>query len=398
MKPRVLVLTTYYHPVVGGVETHARQLVRHLHTSGFEVQVVTKRVSRDGPSEPEVDGVVVHRVGPRGERSAAGKWLALPAVLAEMIARRAQFDIIVCVDYRGIGVAAVVAGWVLGRPVIAQAETAGVLARTNRASASGLAPETVFERLLRSPVRAIYRRADHMVCIGRDLEREALEAGMPSGRVHYLPHGVDLERFRPAGPEERARIRTDLGWPADRRVALFVGRLSREKGVMDLVEAWASIGSDALLAIVGPDMPAHPWDAGQPARAYVAAHGLGDRVRFEGPSPDPSPFYRAADLFVQPSHFEALGNTAIEAMASGLAVVSSGVGGLADFCVDGENALLHEPRSPGSLARVLSRALDDAGLRARLGQAGRQTAERHFELGALLDRYVSLIEDTARPR
>jgi glycosyltransferase involved in cell wall biosynthesis len=393
------VLTTYYHPVLGGVETHARQLVTHLHQTGIDVRVATKRVGKDEPRDTLVDGVPVHHVGPPGERTARGKWLILPALFAKILTLRATFDVIVCIDYRGIGLAAVTAGKMLGRAVIAQGETAGVLARTGNGSRSGLGPESRLVRLLKAPVRAVYRRASHIVCIGRDLEREALDVGVPRERVHYLPHGVDLKRFRPAFPGEREQIRRDLGWPADCPVVLFVGRLSVEKGVMDLLAAWRLVRHPrAILAIVGPDMPGHPWDAGPRARALVAAHALESRVRLEGPVSDPSPFFRAADLFVQPSHFEALGNTALEAMASSVPVVASGVGGLADFCVDGENALLHEPRSPASLARAVETMLEDASLRARLAQAARRTVSEGFELGSLLGRYVALIEAAARSR
>jgi glycosyltransferase involved in cell wall biosynthesis len=399
MKPRVLVLTTYYHPVLGGVETHARQLVRHLHGAGFDVEIVTKRVGRDDQADGSIDGVAVHRVGPAGQRSARGKWVALPAFLRKILALASRFDVIVCIDYRGIGVGAVMAGRLLGRPVIVQGETAGVLAGAVDGSNSGLAPESSIVRLLKAPVRAIYRRADHVVCIGRDLEREAIRAGMPRDRVHYLPHGVDLLRFRPPSPGERNRIRAELGWPADLSIVLFVGRLSLEKGAVDLLDAWRLVNRrDAMLVLVGPDMPGHPWDAGAPGRAYVAAHGLGDRVRFEGAASDTTPFYRAADIFVQPSHFEAFGLSAIEAMASGLPIVASGVGGLGDFLIDGVNGLLHEPRSSQSLAAALARMLDDAVLRERLAGAGRQTVTEQFELGGLLDRYAQLIESTVERR
>jgi D-inositol-3-phosphate glycosyltransferase len=395
MKARVLVLTTYYHPVLGGVEIHARQLVRHLHERGFPVEVVTKRVSRDHEPTTHVDGVPVHRVGPIGERRASGKWIVLPSLMAKTLTAARRADVIVCVDYRGIGVSAIGAGRLLGKPVIVQGEVAGVLAGADEAASSGLPPESTAIRALKAPVRAIYRRADHVVCIGRDLEREALRAGVPRERVHYLPHGVDLDRFHPATAAERDRIRMELGWPIDRPIVLFVGRLSIEKGVMDLLNAWRIARTDAaLLALVGPDMTGHPWDAGQPGRALVAANGLGDRVRFEGATADPAPFYRAADLFVQPSHFEALGNTALEAMASGLPVVASGVGGLADFCIDEQTALLHGPRSPESLAQAIARMLADAPLRARLAETGRRHVIEHFELRRLLDRYVELIERT----
>jgi len=398
-RPRVLLVTTYYHPVVGGVEIHARQLVQYLHAHGFGIEVVTKRVGTDQEREAVIDGVRVHRVGPAGERRASGKWVILPWLLTEIVRRSARFDALVAVDYRGIGVAAIAAGRLLRRPVIVQGEVAGVLAGADEASTSGLPPEGIITRCLKAPARAIYRRADRVVCIGRDLEREALRAGIPRERVEYLPHGIDLERFRPPQPGERERLRGELGWPASATIVLFVGRLSAEKGVMDLVEAWRQIDRrNAMLVLVGPDMTGHRWDAGGPARAYVAEHALTDSVRFEGYASDPSRFCRAADLFVQPSHFEALGNTALEAMASGLPVVASGVGGLADFCVDGENALVHEPHSPTSLAQAIARLLADRALAARLAAAGRRTVEERFELNGLLGRYAQLIESVARDR
>src|SRR5262249_55796828 len=149
------------------------------------------------------------------------------------------------------------------------------------------------QRLIRMPARAIYRRADHIVCIGRDLEREALRAGMPGDRVHYIPPGVDLDRFRPAAADERTRLRAQLRWPPDKTIVLFVGRLSLEKGAMDLIQAWCAVArDDALLVMVGPDMPGHPWDVGARGRIYVAERRLSDAVRFEGPTTDTAPFYR----------------------------------------------------------------------------------------------------------
>jgi D-inositol-3-phosphate glycosyltransferase len=81
-----------------------------------------------------------------------------------------------------------------------------------------------------------------------------------------------------------------------------------------------------------------------------------------------------------------------------LPVIASGVGGLADFCVDRENALLHEPHSPASLAKAIGRLLVDPALRAKLAAAGRRTAEERFELNGLLDRYARMIESVAQDR
>jgi D-inositol-3-phosphate glycosyltransferase len=397
MKPHVLLITTYYHPVVGGVEIHARQLVRYLRANGFGVEVVTKRVSRADPPRALIDDVHVRRIGPVGQRRSSGKWLMLPSLAARLIKTRSRYDVVICVDYRGIGVVAIPFAYALGIPVIVQGEVAGVLGGAGAQSASGLEPESFLTCMLKAPVRAVYRGADVLVCIGRDLEREAISAGMPRDRVVYLPHGVDLTRFRPPVTGEREQLRQSLGWPVDRPVVLFVGRLSVEKGVTDLVRAWQQLDrGNALLALVGPDMVGHPWDAGASARAFVQQQGIGDSVRFEGEAHDPAPFYRAADIFVQPSHFEALGNTALEAMASGLPVVSSGVGGLADFCIDGETAILHEARSPDSLAQAIARLLQEPDLRSRIAAAGRSLVSERFELTRLMAQYASLIESVVR--
>lgn len=396
-RPRVLVLTTYYHPVLGGVETHARQLVGYLQSHGFPVQVITKRVARAHPARDRVDGAAIHRVGPIGERRGSGKWAVLPAIMTKLLTLRDTYDVMVCIDYRGIGIAAVIGSRLLGRPLIVQAGTDGVLAPPG--ANSGLPIENGAARAARAVPRLFYRRADHIVCIARSIEREAMAAGIPHARIHYLPHGVDLARFHPPGAGDRDAIRKTLGWPTGRAVVLFVGRLSREKGVLDLLEAWRVLGrGDALLALVGPDMPGHPWDAGAPARRFVVDHGLQDRVIVHGPADDTAPFYRAADLLAQPSHFEAFGISAIEAMASALPIVASDVGGLRDFLTDGRNAFLHPARDPRALATALQRGLDDAGERARLAATALADVAARFDERVVLDQYGQLIQSAAAER
>ena len=151
---------------------------------------------------------------------------------------------------------------------------------------------------------------------------------------------------------------------------------------------------DAVLVLVGPDMPSNPWDAGAKTRAFVAEHHLGERVRLHGPSSDTAPLHRAADIFIQPSHFEAFGISIVEAMASQVPVIGAAVGGLRDFLAEGVNALVHEPRSADSIAAALRRLLDDGALRGRLAAAGLRTAREQFDERKLFAEYARLIEST----
>ena len=226
MNPRVVVLTTYFRPIIGGVESNAERLARFLHANNFGVRVVTKRISAALDDKENMDGVPVERIGPYGERSASGKWRLLPSLYSWLVRNKADYDVACCVDYRGVGVAAVAARTRTGRPVVLQAQTPGNLLETSLGARA---------------VIAVYRRADAFACISHVLEREAITAGVPAKRVHFIPNPVDITRFRPIPDGERQALRNGLAIPAGAVVCLFVGRLSREKGVMDLMSAWNEV-------------------------------------------------------------------------------------------------------------------------------------------------------------
>jgi glycosyltransferase involved in cell wall biosynthesis len=398
----VLILTPYFYPIIGGVESNAERLARYLVSQGAPVRVLTKRIGRGLPDADDRDGIAIRRIGPGGERSSIGKWLMTPAIARWLIGHAAEYDVVCCVDYRATGVAALLARRVTGRPVVFQAQTTGVLSGDNvdpLLKGAGVAANGPIARAVKWPIRALYRGADAFACISRDIERETLACGVPRDRVWYLPNAIDMTHFRPPEPGERDRLRQMLDLPVDRVVCLFVGRLSREKGVLDLLEAWRLLRPvSALLAVAGPDMTGHAWDAGAPGRAFVERHGLGDSVRFVGPLTDVAAMMQAADLVVQPSHFEALGLSAIEALACGVPLVACAVGGLLDFVVDGVNGRLCPPQDPPALAASLGPLLSDAGARARLASHARESVLHDYDEQAVFGRMRSLFDRLARAR
>jgi glycosyltransferase involved in cell wall biosynthesis len=402
-RPRVLLLSTYYAPLIGGSETHARQLAAYLSGHGFDVWVLTKRVG-DLPREDRIDGIPVRRVGPAGPRTGLQKWLMLPAIAWTMLRDRDEYDLVCSPDYRGVGVAAILVARIVGRPSVMATAALGVLSGANVGAALqrlGLAPAGALARAITWPLRRVYRSADAYPAITRAIEREAVENGVPPSRVHYLPNSIDTTRFRPPAPGERDRLRAAIGWPADRLICLYLARLSREKGLLDLLAAWNIVQSQGpLLFVAGPDMDGHDFNVGPAARQLVEERGLSDSVRFLGPTSQPDQFLRAADVMIQPSHWEAAPFATIEAMASGLPVVTTRVGGMAEYIVDGVNGLLAPPHNPPELAAALRRVLTDSGLRQRLGLAARDTAVREFDEQVVCGRYAALFRtllDERRP-
>ena len=399
---RILLLSTYYYPIIGGSETNARQLATYLRHRDFGVMVLTKRVGHEAPRHEVIDGVTIIRVAPSSPRSSAQKWLMLPSVFWTMIRRRGEFDLVFSPDYRGVGVAGILAARLLGCPSVMGTQALGVLSAANlNPLLKRLHVGTTgwLARILRWPLRRIYAMADAYPAITRAIAREALDCGIPAERVHYLPNSVDVQRFRPSEPAERAQLREKWGWPTDRVICLFLARLSLEKGLMDLLSAWRGLADEtALLCVAGPDMEGHSFNVGPTARAFMDEHKMQGRVRFLGATGEPERLLRAADLLVQPSHWEAAPFGVIEAMASGLPVVATRVGGMAEYLTDGVNALMCEPRDPEGLARQLRRMIGDAGLRRRLGDAGHATAVRDFDQAVVCARYADLFASLARKR
>jgi glycosyltransferase involved in cell wall biosynthesis len=394
---RVLMITSYYHPVLGGVETHARDLAAGLRARGHRVIVLTTRTGdTPRPGVERVDRAAVVRVWPAVGRRRSTKWWFLPSILVAAWRLRRHYDVMFCPDLRGVGMAAVVAGRWLGRPVVLQGATPGAYSASHWDESLArwpVRPPRVLVQGLRRAMFAIHRRAAGVVCITREHERDALASGIAAARIHYQPHGVDTTRFRPASLDERRAIRRDLGWLEGELAVIYLGRLSREKGILDLLAAWTPLSSTmARLFVVGPDMTGHDLDDGPAARRFVAAHDLGDRVRFLGPTSEPERCLRASDVLVQPSQYEAFPVTVIEAMACGLPVVATLVGGLRDYAADNVNMLVCPPGDPGALTTALGRALADPALRDRLGREARRIAVDRFSGDANVEAYGRLFD------
>ncbi len=380
----VTIIATYYRPVLGGAEAAAERLSRYLVRRGHDVLVLTKRTSDTLPVTEVLDGVTVRRLPPTGERNGRGKWAVAPSVLRALFDRQRKPQVMCCVDYRGIGLAALAARAITGVPVIFQAQTEGVL--------SG------------DPVRAwvaapLYRRADALACISHDLEREALAAGVPRDRVHYLPNPVDCERFAPARGAARHALRAELGVSADDVLAVFVGRLSREKGVVELVRAWTQARPAARLVVIGPPMTGHSWDVSEEARALAGRPAATGTISLVGgqPAERVAQWLSVADFAVQPSHFEAMGLAAAEEMAAGLPVIASDTGGYRDFVLPEETGLLVPVRDVDALARAIQRLVADRPLRERMGANARRRAEA-FDERVVLERFAELIDRLAERR
>jgi len=182
-------------------------------------------------------------------------------------------------------------------------------------------------------------------------KREIMEHyGLEEGRVRVVYNGLDRNRFHPGlRDEHRLRTRAELGTADDEPVALFVGSGFSRKGLADLIRAAARLSVRVWVA---------GHDRAGPYRRLAAGLGLADRVDFLGPRSDVERLYGAADVFVLPSWYEPFANVCLEAMASGLPVVTSRETGAAEIVQPGVNGFTHVfPAEAEELAERIDLAL-----------------------------------------
>ena len=225
----------------------------------------------------------------------------------------------------------------------------------------------------------------HVLAISNAVARFAVTTqGFRADQVEVLHNPVDLGRFHPVGPAERTGTAARLGIALGVPVAICVARFDPVKGVDVLIDAWREVTSalpTANLLLLG-DGPLRGT-----LEARVQSLGLGASVRFLGYQSDVESFLHAADVCVVPSRNEGLSLAAIEAMASGLPVVATRVGGLPEVVSDGETGLLAEPENPAALASAMIRVLSDSALRSRLSQGALCSAAAHS-----MDTYCARLE------
>jgi lipopolysaccharide/colanic/teichoic acid biosynthesis glycosyltransferase/glycosyltransferase involved in cell wall biosynthesis len=213
-------------------------------------------------------------------------------------------------------------------------------------------------------------------------------------RIDVLEHGsvsgVNGARFRPDAVR-RKRVRDRAGIAETDLVLLFVGRLTHDKGVLDLARAFAVLAAERLdvhLILVGPDE--------QMLRPAIAAlcGGCERHLHFVEFTDTPEEIVAAADVLCLPSYREGLPNVILEAAAAGIPTVASHISGIVDAVAEGRTGLLHEPRDVGDLLARLRMLAADPALRRRLGDAARHRVERDFQTealtAALIDLYARL--------
>ena len=333
--------SNYEHHVIS-LDEHDPAFLARLRTSNWEVHDLRKRPGQD----PAVWGRM---------------WRALRAIEPDVLHTRNLNSL----EMQLVGVAAGVRGRVHGEHGWDVQDLDGRVRRY---------------RVLRRVVGSVVGR---FVALSRDLERYLVDAvGIPAHKVLQIYNGVDCERFQPA---------TRSG--SDNLVIGTVGRMQAVKNqpmlceaYLALAEARPELAERVRLRLVG-DGPLK-----EQCRRIMDEAGMGDRLDLPGASDNVVAELQRLDVFVLPSRAEGISNTILEAMATGLPVVATAVGGNPELVEHGRSGFLVESENPRGLAEAITRYLDEADLRARHGRRGRTLVEERFSLRRMIQDYDDIYQ------
>ncbi len=384
---RICFVSRRYFPAISGMSVYAQNLLREVAQAGHDVTMISQyrgdefgtRVYGGGPPPP-VPNVHVIGLEQRGEQESGDFERDIDEMVETIRTEHAKkpFDVLHAQYGYPTGWAVLQAGKRLGVPTVVSIQ-----------GGDGHWVGSCCETHRRAMVEVL-AHANALLIGGPSFVGEVCDRlGSDPARFTIVPGAVDTARFSPGGRELED----------EEPVRLFYhGRVDRRKGVLDFLDAlerlWeAGVPFDAVISGIGPDV--------EPARARAEEIGLtSSQVRFTGYAdydtvPD---LYRDADVFVSPTYAEGFSNTILEAMASGLAVVSTHSVGVSDCLRDGENGLLVDPGDVRGLTGALRRVIEDEALRRQLAQSGLDECRRVYSWTAVGKQIMAVYAEVAGQR
>jgi glycosyltransferase involved in cell wall biosynthesis len=382
----------------GGQNVHVGSLSAALAERGHSVTVYTRLTDPGARRSAQLaPGVTVRRL-PAGPVAPLPKDDLLPFMpeFGDRLARLWHRDPpdIVHAHFWMSGLAALSGAARLPVPVVQTFHALGVV----KARHQGVADTSPANRV--ELERRVALSCDQVVATCRDEVGELITAGVPASQISVVPCGVDTSAFTPdgavtsQGPAARGSGRPRL---------LTLGRLVERKGVATVIAALARLPDAELVVAGGPDRrDLDGSDDYRMLREAASDHGVADRVIFTGSvaRPDVPALIRSAEVVVCVPWYEPFGIVPLEAMACGVPVVASAVGGLTDSIADQRTGWLVPARDPAALATALGQLLADPAKRAALGAAGVERARRKYSWRRVAEQteavYLQLAADARR--
>lgn len=378
MNLRICMLIARFYPEIGGTELQALRLSQALKARGINVFIVTQRLKNLKKFE-EINGLKIHRLFSPGQGRFAS-FIFMLSSLMFLVRKRAEYDIIHVHLASSPAISACLAGRILNKKVVVKLGGA-------RQTGDIVTSRKTF--LGRIKLAFLRQYVDIFVYPSKEIEKELLNANFQLEKCKYMPNGVDIYQFSPVSINEKDKLRQQLGLPQT-KIAIFVGRLETGKGMEWLLEVWGKIVKNipqSSLIILGEGNMKYKLEK------LAIIHKIENSVKFIGCQENVNVYLQAADVFVFPSEGEGLANSLLEAMACGLPIVATNIGGTNEIIINSKNGILVNFQDSQALMEHISSLFKDQSRAQELGQYARKTVEDNYSLENISQQYSDLYKN-----
>ncbi|MEN8205336.1 MAG: glycosyltransferase family 4 protein [Pseudomonadota bacterium] len=386
------VLVGAFYPIVGGGETHSRQLCSALVSRGFSLFVVTRRQTKELKPYEMIDEIPVYRVWPGGMKR-WGKYLMMFPALWCMIRLRREYDVIYVSVFRALGILGVITAKLLGKKCVLRAGVSGEMTGNSLLEEyQEKKPVSYFFLTVFLPLRnAVLRRADRFISISQEVREDFLAAGIPEEKITHIPNGVDTDRYHPVTKKRQSLLRETLNLP-DGQLFCYSGKLNQGKGLELVVRVWPEVirqyPAARVIFIGGGANQFLSFES--KLREEVGQRGLEEVILFTGYVSNVADYLQACDCFLFPSESEGMPNALLEAVSCGLPVVATRIGGNTDILNEDHLGYLIPVGDEKALLESVLALLQDSGKAEAMSRAMRLRIEGLFALDVMLGRYAEL--------
>jgi len=367
--PAVLMVCYGFPPVIGGSEKQAFNLSKKLSQNGVQVLVATAQLNKNLKRYEFINGIHIFRLFSPQIRFI--RHLIFNAHLAYFLFKYRSFYDIIHIHILGeYAPLCAIMGKLLNKKTIVKIASSGV----------GSDFIDLKKRFFFSWFFPAVKYYDAYIATSDKIRHEIGSYGIPSSKIVNIPNGVDIGRFT----FQRRRGNNPYF------TFCFVGRLNEIKNLGTLVDGF-SIAYEALKRVCNPKLIL----VGDGVQRKILLNKsrelhIEDSVLFPGDVADVRPYLQQSDVFVLPSWTEGLSNALLEAMACGLPVIVSNVGGNKEVITHKENGLLFNPGDPKNLANLMVEIVSNIELRQKIGHNARETIENEYDLNVIADHYYVL--------
>lgn len=377
----ICMLVTNIDAPSGGIQKNSRVLLRELNKRGIKTFVCARNY-HNLPRKEVIDGTLFRRSPIIGNLMAVNSVLYLIDCFFWLIQHRKKYDVIHCQQMYAPAMVAALVSFIVKKPILVRVTAAGELGEVKHVQ------QMPFAKLRLK----LLRRVSKWVVLTKQMKDELETLNIAPEKIQIIYNATMIPQEAGFNEQTKLSFRASLGLNYE-KVAVFVGRLSEEKGLDVLIKAWEIVCKkhpQAHLLLLG-DGGAYR-NIEKETKDLVFRLNLEESVHFLGHINNAKDYLLASDIFVLPSRTEGMSNSLVEAMAAGTAIVATDIVANQEICMNEVNSLLVEPNKYDLLADAIIKIFDSPPLAKSLAQSAKSFAEENLSIEAMTSHYLNLYQ------